>query len=422
MRLALLILALSAKMLLAAADAAAAEMLTKAIRLGDMKTAESLLSSGVDPNAPDKYGQTPLTYAVSFNQTQLVELLLAYHADPNLQLDGRGERESSNAPLQYAAESGNVRIASILIAAGAQVNAQGPTGRTPLHFANGKLAVIQLLLAKGADPNARDAQGTSPLDEAVWYGFLDETAILLAHGARLNEIEPKTGATPINEAAYKGHTRLVEYLLRFHPDLGIPDKNGYRPLDNAIRTGKEDSAVLLLDAEPKEQETPLFFDKTMEAAVRKDESLLLEALLRRGASANAILPAGSTALDTAAFTGAEKVVGVLLNNHADPNLTGPSGTYPLEDASLQGFDTLVEMLLNHGALVNRLSGSSGTTALYSAASFGKGKTAKLLLQHRANPNLCGSNRKTPYQAALANGFSEVADEIKRAGGTNVCER
>jgi ankyrin repeat protein len=359
---------------------------------------------------------------VSFNQTQLVELLLAYHADPNLQLDGRGERESSNSPLQYAAESGNVRIAAILIAAGAQVNAKGPTGRTALHFANGQLAVIQLLLAKDADVNARDQDGTSPLDEAVWYGFLDETAVLLAHGARLNEIEPRTGATPINEAAYKGHARLVEYLLRFNPDLGIPDKNGYRPLDNAIRMRKEDCAVLLLEAEPKEKETPLLLERAMETAVRKDESLVVKTLLRHGASANSILPSGSSALDTAAFTGAAKVVGVLLKDHADPNLSGPNGTYPLADASLQGFDAIAEMLLEEGALVNRISGSSGTTALYSAASFGKGTTAKLLLQHKANPNLCGKNRKTPYQAALENSFSEVADEIKRAGGTNVCER
>jgi ankyrin repeat protein len=193
-------------------------------------------------------------------------------------------------------------------------------------------------------------------------------------------------------------------------------------LDNAIRIGKEDCAMLLLEAEPKEKETPLFFEKTMEAAVRKDESLVVETLLRLGASANSILPSGSTALDTAAFTGSAKVVGVLLQNHADPNLSGPSGTCPLEDASLKGFDTIAGMPLEQGALVNRVSGSSGTTALYSAASFGKATTAKLLLQNKANPNLCGNNRKTPYQAALENGFSEVADEIKRAGGTNVCER
>ncbi len=47
-------------------------------------------------------------YAVSVNQTQFVELMLAFHADPNLQLEGRRERESPNTPLQYAAELGKL--------------------------------------------------------------------------------------------------------------------------------------------------------------------------------------------------------------------------------------------------------------------------------------------------------------------------
>jgi ankyrin repeat protein len=103
------------------------------------------------------------------------------------------------------------------------------TGRTALHFAvvGDHLDVIRFLIEKGAEVNARDAEGTSPLDDAVWRGYLDVTAILLAHGARLNEAETKTGATPINEAAYLGKTPLVQYLLQFNPDLGIHDKGGH---------------------------------------------------------------------------------------------------------------------------------------------------------------------------------------------------
>jgi len=105
-------------------------------------------------------------------------------------------------------------------------------------------------------------RGANSLDDAAWRGSLDIVAILLAHGAHLNESDTKTGATPINEAAFRGHSAVVQYLLQFHPDLGIPDKRGYSPLDNAIRMGKEDSDRLLLEAEPKERQTPQFFGKT----------------------------------------------------------------------------------------------------------------------------------------------------------------
>jgi cytohesin len=307
-----------------------------------------------------------------------------------------------------------------LIAAGARVNEKGPAGRTALHCANDQLDVIQLLIDQGADVNARDQDGASPLDEAVWYGSFDTVALLLAHGARLNESESKTGATPINEAAYKGHTRLVEYLLQFKPDIETPDRKGYSPLDNAIRLGKEDSALLLLEAEAKEKETPEFFERAMASAIRNDESAVVESLLKHGANANATLLSGSTPLDTAAFGGATKVVSVLLKNSADPNLSGRNGTSTLEDASLKGYDGIVAMLLDDGALVNHISEGSGSTALYSAASFGKGDIVELLLKRGANPNLCGTNRKTPYQAASENGFSEVAKQLEHYGAKKTC--
>jgi ankyrin repeat protein len=111
MKLLLLFLALSVDALQADGNTAA-EMLAKACRAGDLKTAETFLSSGVDPDLPDQYGRTPLYYAASFNRTKVVALLLAYHAHPN--------RRSS--PLQVAAYMGNLHITEMLFAAGAQIN------------------------------------------------------------------------------------------------------------------------------------------------------------------------------------------------------------------------------------------------------------------------------------------------------------
>jgi ankyrin repeat protein len=80
------------------------------------------------------------------------------------------------------------------------------------------------------------------------------------------------------------------------------------------------------------------------------------------------------------------------------------------------------MLLDHGALVNRVNSGSGTTAFYAAASVGKGETVKLLPDRGANPGLCGSNRKSAYQTALENGYSEVATQIRNRGGAGNCEK
>jgi ankyrin repeat protein len=321
-------------------------------------------------------------------------------------------------PLQNAAYLGNVRIASLLLAAGAQVNTKGTTGRTALHFAvlSSRLDVMQLLIEKGADLNTRDVEGTSPLDDAVWRGSPDAVAILMAHGARLNEADSKTDATPINEAGYLGDTALIRYLLQFNPDLAAVDKHGYGSLENATRMGKEDSAVLLLEAEAREKGTPQLSGRILEAAIRKDESVLVAALLRYGVAANETMDSGSTPLEAGASAKAIKVVRVLLESGADANMNGWDGSSPLEDASLAGFDAIVETLLDHGAPVNQ------TTALYGAASFGKVEVVRLLLERGANPALCGKNHKSPYEAALENGNREVARGIEKHGGAKGCEQ
>src|SRR6185312_15357309 len=404
----------------------ASEMLAKAPRLGDLKSAETLVSSGVDPNLPDQYGRTPLYYAALFNRNDVAALLLAHRADPNIQAHSGAPGTGlgfPQTPLQIAASMGNLHMASMLIAAGARADAKTETGHTALYFAviGGHLDVIRLLIQKGTDVNIRDAEGTSPLDDAVWRGYLEATAILLANGARLNEAETKTGATPINEAAYRGKTQLVRYLLRFNPDLRTADKRGRTPLENAIQMGNAGAALLLLEAAGQEQKTPEFLNRMLGAAIRKDASAVVEALLQDGAGANDILSSGATPLDAAASAGAANVLRVLLDSGADPNRIGRNRTSPLEDASLKGFDVIADMLVDHGALVNQVNIGSGTTALYAAAAFGKSGVATLLLTRGADPNLCGKGHKTSYQAALDNGFTEVAMQIQRHGGSSVCK-
>ncbi len=405
MKLLLLSLLLSLQIL--PAENAAGQMYVKAAKEGDLKTIETLLSIGFSANQPIK-GYTPLWFAIQSNRTDVVELLLEQHADPNALVmtePDLSQYGGNITPLKLAVLMDNQRIASMLISSGAKVDGKGPSGHTALYEAvrDGHLDFIRFLIETGAAVNIRDAEGASPLDHAVWGGSVDSVALLLAHGARLNEPESNTGATPINEAAFLGHTDVVRYLIQFHPDLATPDKRGYAPLENAIRSGKEDSAVLLLEAEPN-----ALSSKFMDAAIRKGESAVVTALLHHGAIANNPLPSGLTPLDVAASAGAAKVVQVLLENGADPNLSGKTGTTPLEDASLKGYPSVASLLLDHGAKVNQLNTGSGTTALYAAASFGKGEVVKLLLGRGANPNLCGSNRKSPYQAALDNGYPEVA--------------
>src|SRR4051794_4631941 len=99
------------------ADAITAEkMFEKARMTGDLATIETLLSAGFNPDMPDRRGQTPLYLALSSNQTSVAELLLRWHADPNAPLkSGRDSGRYPVTPLHFAAQQGNLHMASALI-------------------------------------------------------------------------------------------------------------------------------------------------------------------------------------------------------------------------------------------------------------------------------------------------------------------
>ncbi len=68
--------------------------------------------------------------------------------------------------LVWAAMAGQIDVADMLRAAGADVNEADPAGNTPLHMAAlcGRSDVAALLLTRGADPQATSVSGAIPLE------------------------------------------------------------------------------------------------------------------------------------------------------------------------------------------------------------------------------------------------------------------
>jgi hypothetical protein len=92
---------------------------------GDVAGAQWSLRLGVDPNTTSRWGwrhenegQTPLTVAAQSGRVELVRLLLANGADPNLR-DGGGQWET---PLSTAAMHGQLEVCRLLLDAGADPN------------------------------------------------------------------------------------------------------------------------------------------------------------------------------------------------------------------------------------------------------------------------------------------------------------
>jgi ankyrin repeat protein len=246
-----------------------------AAEVGDRAVVERLLARGADLKAINQAGGlTPLHQAIRGQHQPIVELLL-----------DRGADVKQNAPLVAAVQTGNVDIAALLIARGAEVRT-GDVFSSPLRgaCALGKPEMVKLLLDHGADVKQPDG------------GFL-------------------------HEAARRGHRAVVERLLDRGAGVNARLADGFQLYYWGLQREPE-VLDLLREAPPKKPGagaappslgtggivggTPLL------AAVVGKQKEIAEILIGKGADVRARLPAGGTLLHVAAARGDVAMIRFLL--------------------------------------------------------------------------------------------------------------
>ena len=146
--------------------------LDTAAKQGHAEVVRALVKRGSPVNASDRSGRTALHLAASVDEVlgrvndhdngEVIHVLLQAGADTEAKTKNYGR-----TPLHFAASSdsngNNVRA---LLEGGANVNARGTDGGTPLHDAclQCRLSAVVLLLRWGADEKLRDNGGTTAED------------------------------------------------------------------------------------------------------------------------------------------------------------------------------------------------------------------------------------------------------------------
>jgi ankyrin repeat protein len=187
-----------------------------AIVTGDVAIVRSLLKAGMDKDALDEEGNSPLMLAAAAGLLDIVKILLEFSVDI------MQENEVGKTALYYATEynqpavvkllqqkqadlliecakTNNIAGMKKLLDAGVPVDARNSRGRTALFYAAAREHVdsVKLLLEMHADPNVADKDNKQPFDFAFTAGNT-EISWLLVGGK-----EDSSSSTPSTPAAQR---------------------------------------------------------------------------------------------------------------------------------------------------------------------------------------------------------------------------
>lgn len=163
---------------------------------GDISVARRMIESGLDLNATDREGTTPLIAAVHFHNTDLAKVLIASGADVHLRT-----LQGSRTPLMEAVACGSLPCTQLLLEKGAAVNLRDEAGRTALWYAAAATndGFITALARHGADLDATDKEGQTALMHAMSMCYEWNIRALLDAGANPS-ITDKSGRSAIQQS------------------------------------------------------------------------------------------------------------------------------------------------------------------------------------------------------------------------------
>lgn len=355
--------------------------LMTAARLGYEPIVKALVGKAANVNAKESWHQqTALMWASAGQNAEIVRALLAAGADLKSRssvatqvindapgggygikltnADFAETKRGGFTSLLFAARTGSVESARLLLDAGADVNDQAADGTSALivagHSGNGKVA--SLLVERGANVNVA-VTGFTALHSAVLRGESGLVRLLIGRGANLNARITKpqgnrrgsadfslgietVGATPLHLAAGYLELDALRALIEAGADPSVPGPGGAGLLASAVGTRRYDKTggqFRGVRDDPRRRRGLSSEEARRLPEGEREEALILEAVKIVAAlkvDLNAPDTAGDTALHSAARQSLNSVIALLAENGADVNVRNKKNQSPLTVSQL----------------------------------------------------------------------------------------
>ncbi|UKZ49622.1 hypothetical protein TrVGV298_003869 [Trichoderma virens] len=253
--------------------------------------------------------------------------------------------------------------------------------RTALHIAadNGNEAIAKILLDYNADPNAQSVEWGTPLGIASYSDNEAIVKLLIEYGAKVNTISASEHGTALCAAASNGSHSACRLLLDKGAD---PNCEEALPLLAAIKS--------------------------------KDNILVIEMLLKKGADPMKKNYKHEYPLEKAVYHGRDDIVRLFLKHRANLDAWGSRGSI-LHAAAASQRKGMVQIMLKLGAKVTEKNDKFG-----SILQWARPEDYPLLIDNevKVNPPILGHRYGTAIQAAISRITDPSGDDEKTQAKIN----
>lgn len=370
-------------------------------------------------NILDKFGKTPLHYAVEYNHIDIVAFVIGMGGDLTIKCKLNG-----NTPLHYAAKNKNTVMYNFLLERGADENLLNLSNVSSCDLLNG--------ITRGLRPRISSSciqKVTSQLNTTA-SGWVSATIDLeLAKKQTNNNNNDNTQENQQdNQPSQSNHRELkvkspsISYKSSpFQKFMNVSRTSSLSP-EKILTVTKNESnlckAISKNDIESfsrclsKQKKDLNFKDENgntpLVLAVLSKNLQFVSDLLLAQANPNLNGENGINALCTAIEQDSKQCISLLLMHGANPNVTvGTESDTVLKLATIRGDVKLVQQLLSFNAAVDSQEGVMGHSALYVAAQHGHVNVVRTLLANGASVNIISKgNFLSPLHTACVAGHVE----------------
>ena len=443
-------------------------LLSAASHNSNVDIVKYLINSGANVNARDKFGQTLLMEAVASNpNVNVIKLLI----DSGAQINAKSQR-GWTALMSAAWSNPNPDVIKVLINAGANIDDKDEDGNTALIKAADKddmeyvydpinkaqtyvhvirpgkspyrLDAIKVLIAEGANVNAQNKQGKTALINAAFAtDDIEIIKVLLKAGANVN-ICSNDGITALMQASRSDYKPdIVKALINAGANIDAQDNKGWTALMQATCNPFNSSIVSILieaGADPfiynNEGKRALNYTKNSEI-ISERERILIEAqpisaktfiafckepkknvteeLARRNVPINYnFIEFGNKSnllMVASRESSSSEIIEALINMGADVNAKDAVGRTALMYAVLNPQFEITETLLEAGANVNIQDKNGETALIFASAHTLNPDIISFLIENGANIDEQAKNGFTALMASTMNPNIDILETL-----------